>query len=389
MSNTFPAVKLRKNLRKNILQGHPWLYLDALNLPKDLKSITVCKVLDNKNNFVCWGMFCPNSPIAVRVLSLKKKSPTLTDYSENLNKALAIRQKILSPETDCFRLINGEGDLLPGLICDFYADLAVLQFDGIDPYNFWDHDYIADWLLANTKVKSVYYKPRHDSNTKPQTWGDPLKDSLIKVRENNIQFFVDYESGQKTGFLDQRDNRNYVKQIASDARLLNLFSYSGGFSVYAGVGGAQSVTSVDIADGALKLAEKNWLENNLSKEKHRVECADVFEYSTQLQQKFDVVICDPPSLAKSEKQKPLAIEKYKELFSSAANLVKTNGHLVLSSCSSHVSFEDFYEIVIAALSSTRKRGQILRFSGQGFDHPYPHVCSQLRYLKFMDLVIYD
>ena len=118
-------------------------------------------------------------------------------------------------------------------------------------------------------------------------------------------------------------------------------------------------------------------------------CADVFEYSTQYQQKYDVVICDPPSLAKSEKQKPLAIEKYKELFSNAADLVKTNGHLVLSSCSSHISFDDFYEIVIAALSSSRKRGQILRFNGQGFDHPYPHVCSQLRYLKFMDLVIYD
>ncbi|MCB0386558.1 MAG: class I SAM-dependent methyltransferase, partial [Bdellovibrionales bacterium] len=166
-----------------------------------------------------------------------------------------------------------------------------------------------------------------------------------------------------------------------------LFSYYGGFSVYAGLGGAQSVTSVDISAGAIDLANRNWSLNQLNPNAHKGVTADVFEFLLEQSQTWDCVIADPPSMAHSEKQKPQAMAKYQELFSLAAKKVTSGGHLFLSSCSSHISFDDFFAIVNESLSKSRRRGQILRISGQGADHPFPHICPELRYLKFMHLVL--
>ena len=147
------------------------------------------------------------------------------------------------------------------------------------------------------------------------------------------------------------------------------------------------MTSVDIASEAVEMAHENWLLNSLDKERHYKTVADVFEFLQSHKLKYDIVICDPPSLAKSEKHKEQAVNKYIETFALAAKRVNKGGHLVLSSCSSHISFEDFHTIIQKALSGARLRGQILRVSGQGADHPYPHACPQLRYLKFVDLVV--
>ena len=385
-----PTLKLNRNLRRHLLQGNPWVYREAIDVPNNLSCASLCKVVDSKNQFVGWGFYSPQSPLALRVLSLQKEAPSERDYSILLQRAWQTRQELLENETNCFRLVNGEGDLLPGVICDIYNKVAVLQFDGQGPYEFWDQEWLANWLLKNSECETVYYKPRHDSKNQSQYWGKDIVGEYVEVKENAINFYVDIIYGQKTGFfLDQRENRNHVKQISPNKSVLNLFSYTGGFSVYAGKGDAGQVTSVDIAQGALDLAEKNWLLNDLPKERHEGQCADVFEYVQATQKKYDIVICDPPSLAKSEKQKEAAIQKYTECFSMAAKRVNKRGHLILSSCSSHISFDDFQEITSTALSRARKRGQILRVSGQGPDHPYPHACPQLRYLKFVDLIVYD
>ena len=381
-------MKLNRNLRRLILQGSPWVYRDAVDVPRKLDSTCLVELLDNKKQFLAWGYFSPDSPLAIRILSLDKKMPDYNFFVGLFNRAKNLRKPLMSKDNQCFRLFNGEGDLLPGLVSDIYNDTAVIQFDGMSPFHFWDQDEIAKWLLQQSFCRTVYHKPRKNMKLPSKTWGDPLIENTVQILENGCLFSVDIVDGQKTGFfLDQRDNRNYIKSISEGCKVLNLFSYTGGFSVYAGKGGAKEVTSVDIADEAVKTAHENWLMNDLDRECHYKTVADVFEFLQSHKLKYDIVICDPPSLAKSEKHKEQAINKYVETFSLAAKRVNKGGHLVLSSCSSHISFEDFHTIIQKALSAARLRGQILRVSGQGIDHPYPHACPQLRYLKFVDLVV--
>ncbi|RYG59197.1 class I SAM-dependent rRNA methyltransferase, partial [bacterium] len=196
------------------------------------------------------------------------------------------------------------------------------------------------------------------------------------------------EKGQKTGFfLDQRENRNYVRSGSKGKSVLNLFSYSGGFSVYAGLGGARRVASLDVSKGAIQLAEENWAMNGLDPANHVGLCVDVFEYLRGDTEMWDHIIVDPPSMSHSESQRDLAKQKYIEVFAEAAKRVTPQGELSMSSCSSHVSFNDFFEIIEEALSIARRRGQILRVSGQGPDHPFPHACQELRYLKYVHVAL--
>ena len=379
-------VQLTRDLRKTLLQGHPWVYSQALDVRKPVDRSQICQVLDRKGQPLGWGYYDPHSLLALRILSLAKKPPGETHFSETLARALQLRKDLLPPKTTGYRLINGEGDRLPGLVCDVYGDLAVIQFDGKGPFEFWDHDWIANWLLEHVPVKSVFLKPRRSDKIEGKSWGDSIDLNSLLVRENNHQFWVNVLEGQKTGFFfDQRDNRSYLGQASSGKSLLNLFSYTGGFSVYAGVGGASHVASVDLAKPALELAQKSWLENGLSASNHETLAVDVFEYLKSESTRWDQVVVDPPSLAHSEKNKDKAQRNYIEVFAQAAKLVKPKGDLYLSSCSSHISFNDFQSITEQALSQSRRKGQLLRISGQGPDHPFPHICPELRYLKFFHL----
>ncbi len=383
------SAQLNKNLRKKVLQGDPWVYQNAMSVSGHTKRASLCQLKDNKKAFLAWGIYSPNSVLGFRTLSLDKRPPDENYYRQLFAKAWQKREPLRSESNNAYRLFNGEGDLLPGLVVDVYDFVAVMQFDGLDCYEFWDQEKIAKALLSHEGIKTVYFKPRHNMQLKPQVWGEDLPENgLVAIKELGCHFYVDIVSGQKTGFfLDQRDNRDYIKSISKDKSVINLFSYSGGFSVCAGAGGAVQVTSVDVAQGALDLAEKNWELNGFEKT-HNSLCVDVFDWLPGNKNKYDIVICDPPSLAKSEKHKEQAIKKYIDTFAAAAKAVSENGHLVLSSCSSHISFSDFEEIAAAALSKARLRGQILKVSGQGIDHPYPHACPHLRYLKFMDIVVY-
>lgn len=387
-------VYLTKNLRKTILQGDPWIYQNAIErilAEGDLKDRPcLAKVYDQKNIFVAWAMWNPSSPLRLRILSLDEQPPSSTEYRLRLNRAVQLRD-CLKATSNSYRLVNGEGDLLPGFVCDRYADVAVLQFDGEDPYFFWDREVFAQVLIEQHGFAAVYFKPRFESKLDAQHWGQASDLTEQLIIENGVQFKVDILKGQKTGFFfDQRENRQHIRETAAGKSVLNLFSYSGGFSIYAGLGGAAQVTSMDISDSAIQLANENWLLNKLNPVQHQGVKADIFDYLKEpnsARERFDMVICDPPSLMKAEKSRDIAVQKYVELFQAAARKVKDGGNLVLSSCSSHLSFEDFLQIVDAALSKARKRGQILRISGQGLDHPYPHACPHLRYLKFIHLVL--
>lgn len=378
-------LKLKKNLKREIKRGHQWLYKDAFELPTKVNSAQLALLKDGKED-LAWGFYDPHSPIAFRVLHVGK---SMLSLKEKFMKALSLRSSLIRSEaTTGYRLFNGEGDLLAGLVCDVYASVAVVQFDGKGPGEFWRTQGVEAWILENiSNVKTVVFKPRRSESLELLA-GEKLKVDSIKFLENGVTFSSNLKLGQKTGFfLDQRDNRDYVRLMSESKEVVNLFSYTGGFSVYAGLGGARKVISVDISKGAIEEASNNWKLNNLDESKHEGVAEDVFKYIESITDKKDMIIVDPPSMTSSKDSKNVALSKYIDLFSKAAEKVKSGGDLVLSSCSSQVSFEDFDNVAKECLSKSRRKAQILRVSGQGIDHPYPHNQQELRYLKFMHLAL--
>lgn len=381
-------IHLHRNLRRTVLRGHPWIYKDAVKAPVQIKSAQLCQVMDGKNEFLAWAYYDPHSPLCLRILSLEKKPPTFETFEARFLSALQIRRSVLNENTDSYRLFNGEGDLLPGLICDVYNSTAVLQFDGQGANEFWDKQKIADWLIKNSGCQTVVEKLRRQTEGGIVVLAGEKPAEEVIATEHGVKFIVNLEKGQKTGFfLDQRENRNYIRSVSKGMSVLNLFSYSGGFSVYAGLGGAKKVASLDIADGAIQLAKRNWELNGLPDGAHQGLCVDVFEYLNTASEIWDHIIVDPPSMGHSEEHKERAQSKYIELFATVAKKIKTGGQLSVSSCSSHISFEDFFEIINESLSQAKRRGRIIRVSGQGPDHPFPHSCHELRYLKFVHLIL--
>lgn len=397
-------IKLTRNLRRSIMRGHPWVYREAIAAPGSIDRAQLVQVLDAKGE-LGWAIYDPHGPLSLRILSTDKAPPTQGLFEARFQRALQIRQGLFNKSitksvansiansnsdeltaTNAFRLFNGEGDRLPGMVCDIYDTVAVLQFDGQGPNEYWDAEMAAAWLLKNTDCKAVVEKTRRNTERTTNLISGSQINSEIEILENHVRFLVNLEKGQKTGFfLDQRENRNFIRQISANKSVLNLFSYTGGFSVYAGLGGARKVASLDVSKGAIAMAEENWRLNGLAKNQHVGLCVDVFEYLKGDSEMWDHIIVDPPSMSHSESQRELAKTKYVELFSAAAQRVSKSGELSLSSCSSHVTFEDFFDIIDEALSSARRTGQIIRVSGQGPDHPFPHTCRELRYLKFVHL----
>ncbi len=354
-------------------------------MPSGVKTAELCKIFDAKGD-LGWALYDPHSPVALRVLSTEVKPPSENLFKERFERAWTFREPLKLTQTNAFRLFNGEGDLLPGLVCDVYDKVAIVQFDGKGAREFWNSPLIVEWLIAEKGYQAVYEKSQRGNDKIFSLLGGTESEPIVKIKENGAQFLVDIEKGQKTGFfLDQRENRNYLKSIVKNKTVLNLFSYTGGFSVYAGLGQAQKVASLDVSKGAIEASANNWVLNGLGPAQHEGLCVDVFEYLNATQDIWDHVLVDPPSMSHSEEQKKVAMLKYTELFAKAAKRVKPGGQISLSSCSSHISFEDFFTIIDEALSQSRRRGQIYRVSGQGFDHPFPHACHELRYLKFVHL----
>lgn len=374
---------LKRNLRRDILRGHPWVYGQALKEKPKVQSAQLCKLFDSKKQFLAWGFYDPHGPLSVRILSTKNsKSFSQDQFFFKFQSALEIRKSFLTSETTGYRLFNGEGDQLPGLICDVYDNVAVIQYDGKGSQEFWGQVPVAKWLQESINCQVVFSKSR---GQKPSVIAGEFSSPYeVEFLENGVKFVANLMKGQKTGFfLDQRENRNYLKGIAKNKDVLNLFSYTGGFSVYAGAGGARHVTSVDVAGGALDYADRSWKLNDLVQEKHESVTADVFEFLKQDQRTWDYIIVDPPSMASSEKNKEVAIKKYVDAFALATKKVRPGGSIFYSSCSSHISFNDFFDIIEETLSKARCTGRVLRVSGQGADHPFPHVLPEFRYLKFV------
>lgn len=388
-------LKLTRDLTKHIKRGNPWIFSDAVEKLKTPEGSYVLLV-NHKNEVLAHGFYSPSINLAFRMLNLGDKKFNDQEVVTRMSRAISNKKHLLSVENKCFRILNGEGDELPGVVADFYDGVVVLKLDGTAAEAFWHKQEIANYFMEQSQipVKCVYFKRKNNEADKGEILvGEYENLEDVEFLEHNVKFRTNIIDAAKTGFfLDQRENRNFIRSVAKDKTLLNLFGYTGGFSVYAGLGGATKVTTVDIAPNAIKASEINWEINALPSEKHDALCEDAFEFVLEAHKQkklWDIVITDPPSFAPNQKAVETAREAYTKIFADSLKLVKDGGFFAASSCSGHISFETFLEIVQDALSKSRRRGKVILIKGQPEDHPFPFALPEMRYLKFVYLQVFQ
>lgn len=385
-----PDIQLIRDVNKHLLRGHRWIFADCF----DGKTPTGLAILKSRNDSIAIGLVQADTQLRFRLLCLCQEpyvrinniAHTLYVWADiQLSRAIDLRLSFRSEATNSFRLVNGEGDGMPGLIVDVYDHTAVIKHDHPVMERFYNHQALAEKIQsAMPFIKNVYYKRRNDEEVKGVDIVGTLASEVI-FKENGSFFASNIRDAAKTGFfLDQRDNRKLISQFSKNRSVLNLFSYTGGFSIFAAHGGASEVTSVDIAKAAIEASNRNFEVNDL-KTKHNAIAEDAFLFideKIKSKEKWDLVITDPPSFAPNQKAVETATAAYTKVFANSLKLVKGNGFFAASSCSSHISTEAFLEICRESFSKTRKKGTLVYLGGQPFDHPYPLAMEELRYLKF-------
>lgn len=378
---------LAQDLSKNILRGYPWVFSYSLKELPRVRSGSRALLKDKSGKIIAKGMYDPESQLVFRVCALQGEELDDQLIIRRMQSAISLRKSIISQakHTNAYRLFNGEGDRLPGLVCDIYNNCAVFQLDGGGPEGFWQIEQIAAWVKEALSLDHCVLRLRSNKEIKSRLLSAKTFDGICEFVENGLRFRADVFKGQKTGFfLDQRDNRRQIGLMSCDKKVLNLFGYTGGFSVYAGAAKAKSVTTIDLAKPAIATAELNWKLNELTPP-HQTKACDAFEFLEDAKRGKDswqLVIADPPSFAPSQKLVEKAKASYLNLLTLCAQVTESGGILAASSCSSHINQEMFYQICEQAISKARARGTILGVFGQPQDHPFPLACPELRYLKF-------
>ena len=386
------AVRVKDKGARALRQGHPWLFEDSIEkISRDGKPGDVAVVFEQDKSVLGAGLYDPSSPVRVKVLSF---GPSKLPVGPELFRRLCLESKQLRDGklpagTNAWRLINGESDAFPGVIADKYADVLVLKVYS-PAFIPWLGD-IADCLfelypelrrMAVRFSREVQRMPDEVRFGLPDGTliadGSPAWDGAVQFLENGIIFEADVKSGQKTGFfLDQRDNRAAVGELAQGTgKVLNLFSYSGGFSLYAARAGAAEVYSVDFSKHAIAAACHNFALNandrNIAACRHCGITGDAFAVMDDLDKNnnlFDIVVVDPPSFAKSAAEKDTAMKSYARLARSAVKLIRKNGILVFASCSSRICADELFEVVHqTAASAGRPLDEFMRTS-HAVDHP--------------------
>lgn len=393
------TLRLARDLVRVLKRGNPWVFREALRLCPDAPPGTPAILLDNKRGRpVARGFYDPTSALAFRACNINDVDGPLDDAwaADRLHAAWQLRKRMFVDDaagharTTAFRLFNGEGDGLPGLVVDMYESIAVLKLDGPGPSRFWSAEGVGQWLGTEVGVRSIIERPRERGSDARTLLGTPPH-GPISFLENGIAFTADVLHGQKTGFfLDQRDNRQLIHRFAAGQTVLNLFGYTGGFSVYSGCGGARHVTTVDLAPLAIEAAQNHWRLNDLTTDHHEAIVADAFDFladARRRRQRWDLVISDPPSFAPSKASLDKALPTYQKLAADCAAVTSPHGMLALASCSSHVDLPTFLGVVEEGISVARRRATVLALHSQPPDHPTPLALPEFRYLKFALLFV--
>lgn len=383
-----PAATLRRDLARAIAAGHPWLYGDAVALPAGVRPGEVVAVRDRRDRTLALGIADPASPIAVRIWT-NRRGDRLDEalLDARVREAAALRRALLDPaRTDAYRLLNGEGDRTPGVVCDVYADTAVLRPDtpAVDSLLAPIAAAVARHVPAVRRVVARDPERHADVATRLRTLVGPPLDGPLTVREDGLLYEADPARGHKTGlYLDQRDNRARVRALAAGRRVLNLFSYTGGFSVAAAAGGAATVTTLDVGAPVIEAARRNFALNGLDPDAphYRFVAEDAFAFLDATRDAWDLVVLDPPSMAPGEAALPRALAAYRRANEAALRRLAPGGLLLTASCSSHVTEAHLVEVVRDAARSADRAARILEHRGAGPDHPVLPAFPEGRYLS--------
>jgi len=386
-------IRLKEHKDIPIKAGHPWAFSNALLDAPDVAAGELVTLCSYDGAPLGIGTYNKNCSIRVRMLTLNpEKKIDLEFFAERFKESNEFKKSLIPPNTTGYRIVHAEGDNLPGLVLDRYGDTYVFQLHtaGME-------------LLRETIIEAIkkVFKPkvvieRSDLEVRRQEGLAPLPprihlgeiDEMPTFKENGIKFYVDVLKGQKTGFfLDQREARIKLLELAGGKRVLNLCSYTGAFGLYALKAGAAFVNNVDVSESALDLAKKNLELNKFpAKDKKKVKFtkADVFEFLKQKElpdDPYDLIICDPPAFAKSERQLKHAVKAYTDLNQACFNYLDKEGILITSSCSGRITLEDFRRILRISAGRSRRDVQILQWLSQAPDHTEKLAFSEGRYLK--------
>lgn len=387
-------IQISKTLQSKIRKGYPWIFkYQVLNSLPEESQETLGVVYDHNNRFLAVGLLDLDSDLCFRVLNTGKQSQIdRTFFWERLKSARTIRQEMEAGGTTGYRIINGENDRFPGLVLDRYEDTLVLKLYTSSWFQFLDD--LCELFQNEFKSRNIVLRLARnvESSLKADSAykdGSMLYGSAdcgwVHFKENRLKFLADVVKGQKTGFfLDQRDNRLKIGEMAKEKSVLNVFSYSGGFSVYAWAAGCKSITEVDSNPFALETSIRNFNLNfpdQVFPNKNFTQMeGDAFQILAKLKSEkclFDVVILDPPSFARKKKHKPMALDAYTKLAKAGAQL--TSEVLFAASCSANVNANEFYKAVDLGIRSAGKKYEEIARTEHALDHPA--MFSEALYLK--------
>lgn len=384
------GVILKPDRDKHLRRKHPWVFMGAIAVWPKFTPGDILAVFSDDHTFLGYGYFNPGQSIAGRMVSFTDEDPLVT-IRTSIQSAVALRKTVVPAQTTAYRLINGEGDNLPGLVVDLYNNIAVVQINtlGMELLK----PLILEELDKAGLVKFVYEKS--DTATRKKEGLPPSASWLIGgdsgpviIEEHGLKFEVTVATGQKTGwFLDQREMRQLVHAYAKDKNVLNCFSYSGGFSVYALAGGAKSVASVDVSAQAIDGAKRNFELNGFNVQGNDFVVSDVSNYLKATDKEYDFIILDPPAFAKQASDVKNASRGYREINRLTMQKLQVGGLLLTSSCSAHIDRALFQTIIFQAAKDSGRNVKILDYHHLAADHPINLFYPEGDYLKSLLLYI--
>ena len=385
---------LKPGREKSVLRRHPWLFSGAVASREGDGADGIAEVLSFEGRPLARGAYSPSSQILARLWSFDGRTPDRVLFEERFRSARGLRDEVVSAGTTGFRAVHAEGDLCPGVLVDVYGTTAVLELttEGTEA---WRPDIeravgqiFSPQQLIVRETGSMRDGGRRLLESAPHP--DPLPageraEKLVEFTENGLRFFADVAGGQKTGFfLDQRENRGRLRSLARGRSVLDLFSYSGAFSVAALAGGARRVVDVDTSESALALAREHRRANGFDVDEADFVRADVFEdlrERVRERQRWDIVVCDPPAFAKKRGDLPRACRGYKDINRLAMSLLAPGGWLLTCSCSGLLGADLFQKVVFSASVEARASLLLVVRQGAGPDHPVSLECPEGEYLK--------
>jgi 23S rRNA (cytosine1962-C5)-methyltransferase len=388
-----PKIILKKGREKSLLRRHPWVFSGAVERTEgEISPGDLGEVYSATGQWLGIGHLNPKSQIFFRLLSARKEEIGASFFSERILRALRLREQWLKDPMDVYRMVNGEGDFLPGLIIDRYRDVFVVQFltAGMDHLK----QFLVDFLVSRFDSASIYERSdvtmRREEGlpeSRGLLHGEEVPD-WIEIEEGDCRFRINVKEGQKTGFyMDQRANRQRLRRVSLGKSILDVCCYTGSFSIHAGLGGAKEVTLVDSSQEALEMAEVHFRLNRLEGIPRRLVRGNAFDVMRGLQPEYDIIILDPPPFAKKKSALPRASRGYKDLNLQAFRLLRPEGFLFTFSCSHHMDWDLFQKVVFAAAVDAGKEVQLLGRMSHPVDHPVNLCHPEGEYLKGFVLYI--